>query len=238
MQRPTRGVQAVSGNESDDERPPRTDGRSTRWEAHRAERREKIVDAALALLAEKGPEFGLEEVAARAGLSKPVIYRFFGDRASLIDAMGDRATNQLAQRMMPAIYAEVANRARIRAVIGAFISFLDESPNAYWLFARAASGTGGDVVRAHREFVASALSGVLSEYIRSSGVEAPAEAENVWAYGLVGFVQSTAEWWLEHRTIGRDEVIEQLTTFVWVQVEGAARLYGLRLDPDSVFGAD
>lgn len=221
----------MSGNGSDRSR---ADGRSTRWEAHRAERREKIVDAALELLAEKGPEFGLEEVAARAGLSKPVIYRFFGDRATLIDAMGERATNQLAQRMMPAVYAEVANLARIRAVIGVFIRFVDESPNAYWLFTRAAPGT----VRAHKEFVASALAGVLSEYIRSAGVDAPAEAENVWAHGLVGFVQSTAEWWLEHRTIRRDEVIEQLTTFVWAQVDGAARLYGVRVDPDSVFGAD
>ena len=225
----------MSDKESDGRR---ADGRSTRWDAHRAERREKIVDAALALLAEKGPEFGLEEVAARAGLSKPVIYRFFGDRATLIDAMGERATNQLAERMMPALYTEAANLARIRAVIGAFISFLDESPNAYWLFARAAPGTGGDVVRAHKEFVASALAGVLSEYIRTSGVAAPPEAENVWAFGLVGFVQSTAEWWLEHRTIGREEITEQLTTFVWVQIEGAARLYGVHLDPDSVFGAD
>ena len=224
----------MSDNDSDGR--PRTDGRSTRWDAHRAERRERIVDAALELLAESGPEFGLEQVAARAGLSKPVIYRFFGDRATLIDAMGERATSQLAQRMMPALYAELANIVRIRTVIGAFIGFLDESPNAYWLFARAASGTGGDVVRAHKQFVASALAGVLSEYIRSAGVEAPAEAENVWAHGLVGFVQNTAEWWLEHRTIGRDEVIEQLTTFVWAQIDGAGRLYGVQLDPDSVSG--
>ncbi|TCK21256.1 TetR/AcrR family transcriptional regulator [Pseudonocardia endophytica] len=223
----------MSDNESGTSR---ADGRNTRWAAHRAERREKIVDAALELLAETGPEFGLEQVAARAGLSKPVIYRFFGDRATLIEAMGERATNQLAERMMPALYSEVANLARIRAVIGAFIGFLDESPNVYWLFARAAAGTGRDVVRAHKEFVASALAGVLSEYIRSAGIAVHPETGKVWAHGLVGFVQNTAEWWLETRTIDCDEVTEQLTTFVWVQIEGAARLYGVHLDPDSPFG--
>ena len=66
------------------------DGRSTRWDAHRAQRRETIVDAALSLLGETGPDFGLDQVAARAGVTKPVIYRFFGDRAALVYAMGER----------------------------------------------------------------------------------------------------------------------------------------------------
>lgn len=215
---------------------PAYDGRRTRWDAHRAERREKIVDAALALLGEIGPEFGLDQVAARAGVTKPVIYRFFGDRASLVDAMGERATNQLAERMMPALYDEVALVPRIRAVIAAFVRFVDDSPNVYWLFARPVAGSTGDVAGVHKEFVASALAGVLSEYIRSFGVEAPPEAEKVWAYGLVGFVQNAAEWWLENRTIGCDEVIDQLTTLVWTQIEGTIRLYGVHTDPDAPLG--
>jgi AcrR family transcriptional regulator len=223
----------VSDNESDGSR---VDGRSTRWDAHRAERREKIVDAALEVLGETGPEFGLEQVAARAGLSKPVIYRFFGDRATLVEAMGDRATNQLAESMMPALYTEMPIMSRIRAVIGAFVRFLDDSPNVYWLFTRPVPGSTGDVVRMHKEFVGSALAGVLSEYIASYGIEAPTDAENVWAHGLVGFVQSMAEWWLEHRTVGRDEITEQITTLVWAQIEGTCRLYGVQLDPDAPVG--
>ncbi len=228
----------MAGNASSGSPGPASDGRHTRWNAHRAERREKIVDAALAVLGETGPEFGLDQVAARAGVTKPVIYRFFGDRATLVHAMGERATNRLAERMMPALYDEVALVPRIRAVIDAFIRFLDDMPTVYWLFARPVPGSGGEVVHAHKEFVASAVAGVLSEYILSFGVEVPHDAEKVWAHGLVGFVQNTAEWWLEHRTIGRDEVTDQLTTLVWTQIEGAARLYGVHLDPDAPLGGD
>ena len=106
------------------------DGRSTRWDAHRARRCEEVVDAALTVLEEHGPDFGLDQVAARAGVTKPVIYRHFADRAGLVQAMGERATNRLMGRLMPAVYADTEPLGdRIRTSIAILVRFLDESPN-------------------------------------------------------------------------------------------------------------
>jgi len=215
---------------AEQERP--VDGRSTRWDAHRARRREQVVDAALVVLGREGRELGLDQVAHEAGVTKPVIYRHFRDRAALLDAMAERATNLLMERLMPALYDEGAIRPRIRASVGAFVGFLDDSPNVDLLFRRRLPGQGGDVVDAGREFVAAALTGLLADYLESLGFEEP-ELIQVWGQSLVGAVQATAEWWLAHRAMKRDVVIEHLTVLIWAQIDGIARQHGIVLDPDA-----
>lgn len=214
------------------------DGRSTRWDAHRARRREEVVDAALTVLEEHGPDFGLDQVAARAGVTKPVIYRHFADRAGLVQAMGERATNRLMERLMPAVYADTEPLGdRIRTSIAILVRFLDESPNVLGLFRPLDPGTT-DVVRADKDYVAGALMSVLGGYLRALGTE-ETDAAEVWAHGMVGFVQNTVEWWLERRTPDRDRVVELLATYVWDQFDGIARRHGVALDPgEAVTPAD
>lgn len=226
----------MAGSHQDDASPPRSDppaadGRSTRWDAHRARRREQLIDAALAVLEEDGPDFGLQQVAARAGVTKPVIYRHFGERAALVEAMGDRATNVLMARLMPAVYGDSALLVRMRASIDAFLGFLDESPNIYWLFARRAPMDERDVLGVDKEFVADALAAVLGEHLRALDI-AGDQIAAVWARGTVGFVQNAAEWWLQSRAMSRDELADHLTTLLWAQVDGLARRHGVVLDPD------
>ncbi|ALE76642.1 hypothetical protein FRP1_24560 [Pseudonocardia sp. EC080625-04] len=208
------------------------DGRSTRWAAHRARRREELVDAALAVLGRDGPDLGLDQVAHEAGVTKPVIYRHFGDRAALLDAMAERATNRLMERLMPAIYDEGAIRPRIRASLDAFMRFLDDSPNIHLLFRRRLPGQGDEVADAGREFISGALAGLLGSYVESLGFDEP-ELVQIWAQALVGSVQATAEWWLVHRAVSRDAVTEHLTALIWAQIDGLARENGIDLDPDA-----
>ncbi|SHL19653.1 transcriptional regulator, TetR family [Pseudonocardia thermophila] len=212
------------------------DGRTTRWAAHRARRREQLIDAALEVLEEHGPDFGMNQVAARAGVTKPVVYRHFGDRMGLVDAMGDRATNLLMSRLMPALFADDAPLVRIRSMLEAFLGFVAESPNVYWFFARR-TPEGRDVVGADKSFVADALRSVLAEYLRTVDPAADQIAA-VWARGAVGFVLNTAEWWLESREVAREDVVSHLTTLLWAQVDGMARHYGVELDPQRPISVD
>lgn len=221
---------------SDADRPARAgrpiDGRSARWNAHRARRREQLVDAALAVLGRDGQDFGLDQVAHEAGVTKPVIYRHFGDRAGLLDAMAERATNRMMERLMPAIYEENAVRHRIHASVDAFLGFLEDSPNVHLLFRRRLPGQDGEVVDAGRAFISEALAGLLGRYAELLGVDAP-DLVQVWARSLVGSVQATAEWWLVHRSLDRKVVAEHLATLIWAQSDGLARQHGHVLDPDA-----
>lgn len=208
------------------------DGRSTRWDAHRARRREQVVDAALTVLGTHGPDFGLDQVAAEAGVTKPVIYRHFGDRATLLDAMADRATNRLMERLMPVLYEETALPARIRATVDVVLCFFDESPNIFLLYRLRMPGEAGDVAGAGKQFVSSALESLLTADLEALGFHRP-ELARVWAQGLVGFVLNTTEWWLGDRGMTREAVAEELSMLIWAQIEGLARMHGVRIDPDA-----
>ena len=59
---------------------PGTDGRSTRWDQHRAARRRELVEATLRAIREHGAAVGMDDIAAEAGTSKTVVYRHFTDR--------------------------------------------------------------------------------------------------------------------------------------------------------------
>jgi AcrR family transcriptional regulator len=212
---------------------PVRDGRRTRWEKHRAQRRAEFVEAAMRVLADVGPDFGIEQVAVEAGVTKPVLYRHFSDKADLVEAMGERATEILLDRLIPALNSEEAPLPRIRKSIDAFFGTLEDYPNLYWVLARHTpiDGSGSDVVREDKEIIATALSALLGDYLRAFGLDSgPAEP---WAYGLVGCVQNTAEWWLDRRSMSRESVTEYLTVLVWAAIDGFAREHGVTIDPNS-----
>ena len=211
---------------------PARDGRRTRWTAHRAERRAEFLDAAMRVLADVGPEFGIEQVAVEAGVTKPVLYRHFSDKADLLEAMGERGTEILLDRLIPALNSEEAPLPRIRKSIDAVLASLEEFPHLYWVLTRHAPmhPVATDVVRQDKELIATALSALIGDYLRAFGVDSgPAEP---WAYGIVGFVQNTADWWLERRSMSRESVTEYLTLAIWSAIDGFARQRGVSIDPN------
>ena len=67
-------------------KPP--DGRSARWDEHRESRRAELVEAAVTAIDLHGPGAGIAEIAEQAGVSKPVLYRYFSDKDDLYRAVG------------------------------------------------------------------------------------------------------------------------------------------------------
>ncbi len=102
------------------------DARRERWREHRAARREEFVEAALRALDEHGPDLGMEHVAQAAGVTKPVLYRHFTDKADLFVALGQRGTEILFERLIPAINREEAPVPRIRKSLDAFFSVIED----------------------------------------------------------------------------------------------------------------
>ncbi|HWG64115.1 MAG TPA: TetR/AcrR family transcriptional regulator [Streptosporangiaceae bacterium] len=217
---------------------PPADARRDRWTAHREERRREFVDAALRVLEAQGPELPMDAVAAEAGVTKPVLYRYFSDKAALVQALGERGAAFLNERLLPAISSNGPAHARVSEAVGAYFAVIDEHPNLYWLMARHATGAeaepeGSGVAEQNREFIATTLTAVIGDYLRFFGVDSG--SAEPWAYGITGLVQSTGEWWLQRRSMSRVRVVEYVTQLIWAALSGVLRDAGIHVDPDTPF---
>jgi AcrR family transcriptional regulator len=221
------------------EAPPRPrDARRDRWTAHRAQRRQEFVAAALRVLARHGPELPMDAVAAEAGVTKPVLYRYFADKAALVRALGEHASTLLQERLVAALTADGPALSRIREGVGAYFAIIDENPELYWLLARyGGTGTspGPGAAARQKELIATALAAVYRDYLSSVGLDSG--AAEPWAFGITGLVQSTGDWWLDRRSMSRAHVADHVTQLIWWALTGVLRDAGITADPGPRVGA-
>lgn len=167
-----------------------------------------------------GPGVSVADIAAQAGITKPVLYRHFDDRADLHRCVGLEAAALLMARITPQLQQDREPREHIRGVIDAFLAGIEEEPQL-WRFVVHNPGEhtpGAEVVDDVRQTIASLLATLLGGRLRAAQLDSGgAEA---WALGLVGMVQSAGDWWLERRTMSRAALTDYLTTLVWGGVAG------------------
>jgi AcrR family transcriptional regulator len=210
-----------------------TDARRDRWSAHREQRRREFVDAALRVLETQGHELPMDAVAAEAGVTKPVLYRYFSDKDALVAALAERGSQILVERLLPTINMGRPALASVRDGVDAYFAVLDEHPNLYWLLARhshAGDGDGSGPVQRNKEFIATALTAVIGDYMKLFGLDSG--AAEPWSFGITGLVQSIGEWWLRRRSMSRTRVVGYVTHLIWAAMTGLLREAGVEIDPD------
>jgi AcrR family transcriptional regulator len=195
-------------------------GRSARWADHRERRREALLRAATRAVMRHGPDVDMDQVASEAGVSKPVLYRYFADKSALLLAVGEHLAAKVVTAVSPAVERERVERTVIAAAIDAYLSVIESNPRLY-RFVTGRSTAQPAVLDARRQ-VADGLARVIGERLRSLGLDAgPAEP---WAYGLVGFVQAVGDWWMTRgRPVPRSALTDYLTTLLWSGVDGVRR---------------
>lgn len=207
------------------------DGRSTRWDTHRRERRRAIIAAAVLAIEAAGPDALTEQIARQAGVPRTHLYRQFQDRSALDLAVGAQVAADLGARLRAGLAASGTPRGIIGAAVAAHLSWIEEHPNLYRFLARHAYAIRDDTgVSDAKAVFAAELTAVLARYLRLLGAD-PAPAERV-IVGVVGMVDATATWWLERRDVPRAELTDTLTRQVWLLVEDTTRGLGIRLRPD------
>jgi AcrR family transcriptional regulator len=185
-----------------------------RGSADRAVRRAELLDAADRVISVAGPEASMRTIAAGAGITKPILYRYFGDKGGLFAALADRYLEPLVAAVRAAL-AGADDSQRIRATVAAYLGFIEDNPQIYrFLMQRAlperpeaAMAVSAAVRRLGLEVAA-----VLREEFRLEG-QAAVGAEAV-AHGIVGMVHVAGDWWLADRRLSRAELVEHLTVLL------------------------
>ncbi|MGW6012583.1 TetR/AcrR family transcriptional regulator [Streptomyces sp. NPDC055210] len=211
---------------------PQTDGRSTRWDDHKAQRQLDLVDAAVALIEDEGTRFKLQRLAERVGLPRSVLYRHFKDRATLDELIRRRVVESFMRGIEPTLTFDGTIEESVRRVVGAHLDWVSQHPRLYAYMGVGEHAMGdGSLVADTKAAIALMLSDRFGDVLKALGVpEAPIRSV---AIGIVGFVDTSVNQWVrdEQRELSEEELREMLCRSVWAVLDATLRNLGVQLSP-------
>lgn len=214
---------------------PEVDGRSTRWADHREARRAELVRSARRTVHHGGPDVSMDEIAADAGTSKSIVYRYFTDKTGLQIAVAEAVVLQIQGALEGVLRVAPTPREGLRAMVAVYLEMIESSPNVYAFVTRNGSVESGGPLG---HFLDSVTALVAAPFARGLTEEHSGRARRPqdlsrdedllaarialaesWAAGAVGFVRGAGEWWLAHRaepgTPDREEITAQIAAWLW-----------------------
>ncbi|MEU4541467.1 TetR family transcriptional regulator [Streptosporangium sp. NPDC023825] len=187
------------------------------------ERREQLIQISRTLFAEKGFDgTSVEEIAATANVSKPVVYEHFGGKEGVYAVVIDREMQKLLGLVTEALSASHSLIKLERAAL-ALLAYVEENSEGFRILVRdshAASGTG--TFASLINDIASQVEDVMVDEFVERGYDP--KLAPMYAQMLVGMVALTGQWWLDVRRPPREEVAAHLVNLAWNGLTG--------LDPD------
>lgn len=212
-----------------------TDGRVIRWAGHRDRRRSEFVDIALATIAAHGPDTTIEQIAARAGVTRTKLYRFFDGAADLRQAVARRTAEALTAELAPVWNPDGSPLQMITASVNAHVRWLADNSNLYiYLDRHAQSGDPGaaGAINDVKYALGTHLATVFAAHMTAFGID-PTPAQPL-GFGVIGFVESATRRWVQDPgDYSEGELIEQLSQWIWQLLDGTLQAGGITIDPHS-----
>ncbi|MFL5911278.1 MAG: TetR/AcrR family transcriptional regulator [Gaiellaceae bacterium] len=168
--------------------------------------REKILDAARDLFGERGFDAtSIAEIGAEAGISKSVLYHYFGSKAGLYRTLLEKDGRALVEAVAAAVPAEGVVTPRLRPGVDAYLRFLSEHPASWRLMTR--DPPADPELRAVRTEVERAVAAALEELL-SVPAKRTARPELVALVALA--IRTYGSWWQVHPEVVREQVVEAI----------------------------
>lgn len=184
------------------------------------QRREQLLDVGRKLFAEKGFEgTSVEEIAATAQVSKPVVYEHFGGKEGLYAVVVDREIAALLDAITGALAAGAHPRLLLEQAALALLDYIESSTDGFRILVRdsppgQATGTFASLM----SDVANQVEYLLAAEFKTRGLEAKTAA--LYAQMLVGMVALTGQHWLDVRKPKKAEVAAHLVNLAWNGLSG------------------
>ena len=187
------------------------------------ERREQLIGIGRSLFADRGFEgTTVEEIAQRAGVSKPVVYEHFGGKEGLYAVVVDREIERLLASITGALTSSLSSRQILEAAALALLDYIEDSTDGFRILVRdsptgQATGSFASLI----SDIASQVEHILVAQFKSRRLDA--KAAPMYAQMLVGMVALTGQWWLENSKVKKDEVAAHLVNLAWNGLTGLER---------------
>ena len=191
------------------------------------ERRQQLLDVGRHLFAERGLDgTSVEEIAAQAGVSKPVVYEHFGGKEGVYAVVVDREVRQLLGMMRDALSAG-SPRLLLEQAAFALLDYIEQSSDGFRILVRdspigSASGSFVSIIGD----IASRVEYILAGEFRSRGFDT--KFAPMYAQMLVGMVGTTGQWWLDARKPPKRVVAGHLVNLAWNGLSGLDKNPSLR----------
>ncbi|PVE13528.1 TetR family transcriptional regulator [Streptomyces scopuliridis RB72] len=195
-----------------------------------AERREQLLDIGRTVFAEKGFEAtSVEEIAAKAGVSKPVVYEHFGGKEGLYAVVVDREMRQLLDMVTSALTAGHPRELLEQAAF-ALLDYIEMYTDGFRILVRdspvaQSTGTFASLI----SDIATQVEDILGMEFKARGFDP--KLAPLYAQALVGMVALTGQWWVDARRPKKSEVAAHLVNLAWhglENLEPKPRLIGHR----------
>jgi AcrR family transcriptional regulator len=179
-----------------------------------AERREQLIGIARRAFAERGFDgVSVEEIAARAAVSKPVVYEHFGGKEGLYAVVVDREVQQLLGTMREALTA-TSQRMLLEQATYALLDYVEGSSDGFRILVRdSPPGSGTGTYVSIISDTVTRVEGILGDQFAARGFDP--KVAPLYAQMLVGMVSTTGQWWLDARTPDKDVVAAHLVNLAW-----------------------
>ena len=179
----------------------------------------------------------MEEIAAAAGTSKSIVYRYFADKTGLQIAVAEAVVLQIQGALEGVLRIAPTPRDGLRAMVAVYLEMIESSPNVYAFVTRNGSVESGGPLGHFLDSVTALVAapfarGLTEEHDGRRTARRPEASEEddsalaarvalaeSWAAGAVGFVRGSGEWWLAHRdepaSPDREELTAQVAAWLW-----------------------
>jgi AcrR family transcriptional regulator len=178
------------------------------------QRRAQLLDIGRRLFAERGLDgTSIEEIAAQADVSKPVVYEHFGGKEGLYAVVVDREVERftaMATRLLEG--EDTLSKFEVAAVV--LLRYIQDNADGFRILVRDSNPTSGSGTFASLiSDIASQVEYILGDVLRDRGYDP--KLAPVYAQMLVGMVAFTGQWWLDARKPELEEVAAHLVNLAW-----------------------
>lgn len=186
----------------------------------RSARRAQLLVAARDVFAAQGyHSAAMDDIAEKAGVSKPVLYQHFPGKMELYRALLTTYADELVERVGAAMARRGDNRERAQAAVAAYFDFIADEGSSYRLIFESDLRGEPDAAAVVDNALSRCIDIVAEAVTTDAGLDTP--RARLLAVGLVGLSQVTAQFWLDSgKTVPRDEAVALMSGLAWRGLAG------------------